>query len=334
MSWTRCYYNIKEDNNLSDNKKYYYLKLKENFFDSEEIKVLESMDNGYKYSNILLKLYLKSLKKEGLLMFKKNIPYNAKMIATVTGHNINDIKGALEIFQQLGLVEILSNGAIYMMDIQNFIGTSSTEADRVRAYRNEVEEKKKQLLRDAENVNPEIFLDGKTGNVTNVQQTNDISTPEKELELKLEKELNKSKEREKDKKLSCSDSKSQNDKVKFDKGSKPYKMAMYLKKKIKSNIPNQPVPKDSPKQMESWSLAMDRLHRLGTVGGDSGYSWDKIKEIIDWCQQDEFWYKNILSASKLRKQAVKLETRMKEDKGYTLNQPEEEIDYYADLREE
>ena len=132
---------------------------------------------------------------------------------------------------------------------------------------------------------------------------------------------------------SCSDSKSQNDKVKFDKGSKPYKMAMYLKKKIKSNIPNQPVPKDSPKQMESWSLAMDRLHRLGTVGGDSGYSWDEIKEIIDWCQQDEFWYKNILSASKLRKQAVKLETRMKEDKGYTLNQPEEEIDYYADLRE-
>jgi hypothetical protein len=109
---------------------------------------------------------------------------------------------------------------------------------------------------------------------------------------------------------------------------------MYLKKKIKSNIPNQPVPKDSPKQMESWSLAMDRLHRLGTVGGDSGYSWDEIKEIIDWCQQDDFWYKNILSAGKLRKQAVKLETRMKEDKGYTLNQPEEEIDYYADLREE
>ena len=319
---------------MSDNKKYYYLKLKENFFDSEEIKILESMDNGYKYSNILLKLYLKSLKKEGLLMFKQNIPYNAKMIATVTGHNINDVKGALDIFQQLGLVEILSNGAIYMMDIQNFIGTSSTEADRVRAYRNEVEKKKQELLDNAENVDPEILLDGKTGDVTNVQQTNDKRTPEKELELKLEKELNKSKEskeREKNKKLSCSDSKSQNDKVKFDKDSKPYKAAMYLKKQIKSNIPNQPVPKDSAKAMQSWSLAMDRLHRLGTVGGDSGYSWDEIKEIIDWCQEDDFWYKNILSATKLRKQAVKLETRMKEDQGYSPKQMEEEIDYYADL---
>ena len=43
---------------MSDNKKYYYLKLKEDFFDSPEIKVLESMPNGYKYSNLLLKLYL------------------------------------------------------------------------------------------------------------------------------------------------------------------------------------------------------------------------------------------------------------------------------------
>ena len=32
---------------MADNKKYYYLKLKENFFDSPEIKVLEAMQNGY-----------------------------------------------------------------------------------------------------------------------------------------------------------------------------------------------------------------------------------------------------------------------------------------------
>ena len=41
---------------MSETKKYFYLKLKENFFDTEEIKILESMENGYLYSNILLKL--------------------------------------------------------------------------------------------------------------------------------------------------------------------------------------------------------------------------------------------------------------------------------------
>ena len=44
---------------MADNRKYYYLKLKEDFFDTDEMKILESMKDGYLYSNILLKLYLK-----------------------------------------------------------------------------------------------------------------------------------------------------------------------------------------------------------------------------------------------------------------------------------
>lgn len=63
---------------MADNKKYYYLKLKENFFESDEAIILESMPDGYIYSNILLKLYLRSLKNDGLLMFNNLIPYNAQ----------------------------------------------------------------------------------------------------------------------------------------------------------------------------------------------------------------------------------------------------------------
>ena len=55
---------------MSDNKKYYYLKLKENFFDSEEMIILQNMPDGYLYSDILMKLYLRSLKNAGKLMFK------------------------------------------------------------------------------------------------------------------------------------------------------------------------------------------------------------------------------------------------------------------------
>ncbi|CBK98436.1 N-terminal phage replisome organiser (Phage_rep_org_N) [Faecalibacterium prausnitzii L2-6] len=52
---------------MADNRKYYYLKLKENFFDSDSIVLLEDMKDGILYSNILLKLYLKSLKNGGKL---------------------------------------------------------------------------------------------------------------------------------------------------------------------------------------------------------------------------------------------------------------------------
>lgn len=47
---------------MADNRKYYYLKLKESYFDDDAIVLLESMPDGILYSNILLKLYLKSLK--------------------------------------------------------------------------------------------------------------------------------------------------------------------------------------------------------------------------------------------------------------------------------
>ena len=65
---------------MSDNKKYYYLKLKEDFFTSETITLLESMKDGVMYSNILLKLYLMSLKNNGKLIFRDKIQYTIEMM--------------------------------------------------------------------------------------------------------------------------------------------------------------------------------------------------------------------------------------------------------------
>ena len=107
---------------MADNKKYYYLKLKEDFFDSEDMKLLQGMKDGYLYSDILLKLYLQSLRQEGRLMYRGIIPYTSDMIATVTKHQQGTVEKAMKIFEQMGFIEILDNGAIYMMDIQNFIG--------------------------------------------------------------------------------------------------------------------------------------------------------------------------------------------------------------------
>lgn len=153
---------------MADNKKYYYIRLKENFFDSDEIKLLESIPNdGYKFSNILLKMYLKSLKYDGRLMFNERIPFNAEMLATVTVHSLGDVTRAIDMFKKFGLIEVLETGEIYMLDIQSFIGKTSTEADRKRRYRSEIDEKK---------------LIG-----TNVRQNSDKSTPE--IELEIEKEI-------------------------------------------------------------------------------------------------------------------------------------------------
>lgn len=159
---------------MSDNKKYYYLKLVDNFYERDEMIMLESMPDGYMYSNILLKLYLRSLKNEGKLMFNNRIPYNATMLANVTRFPVAVVEKAINIFKELGLIEILDNGAIYILDIQNFIGQSSTEADRKRAYRNRIEEEKKGLGQ----------MSGQL-----LGQMSDKTPPE--IEIEIEKELEK-----------------------------------------------------------------------------------------------------------------------------------------------
>lgn len=126
--------------------RYFYLMLKENFYDSDDMVLLESMENGYKYSNILLKLYLRSLKDKGKLMYKDRIPYSVEMLAKLTRHDPDTVRRAIEIFKQMGIIEILDNGAIFMMDIENYIGKSSTEADRRRAYDRRIAAEKKELL--------------------------------------------------------------------------------------------------------------------------------------------------------------------------------------------
>lgn len=146
---------------MSTNKKYYYIKLKEDFFDKEEIVLLESGRDGFKYSNFLLKLYLKSLRGDGRLIFNEFIPYDTKMLSKITRFSENFTKKALKKLQDFGLIEVLDDGVIYMLNIQDFIGESSTEADRKRVYRRKIEEEKNGQMSGqmSDKYPPEIEID-------------------------------------------------------------------------------------------------------------------------------------------------------------------------------
>lgn len=92
---------------MADNRKYYYLKLKEDFFDTDEMKILESMKDGYLYSNILLKLYLKSLSNSGRLMYRNVIPYTPEILATLTGHQVGTVEKALDVFKNCDIENLV-----------------------------------------------------------------------------------------------------------------------------------------------------------------------------------------------------------------------------------
>ena len=134
---------------------------------------------------------------------------------------------------------------------------------------------------------------------------------------------------------SCSDSKKQNQNPKFDKDSMQYKAAAYLRKLILDNNKREPVPDKNTKDLEDWAVELDRLNRLGPPGAkNKGYDWKEIGQIMEWCQDDSFWRKNIKSASKFRKQITKLEDNMKNDGSKGKKKTDQLKELYAEAQAE
>ena len=120
---------------MSQKKKYYWLKLKDDFFDKDEVKIIEGQPNGKDYTIFYMKLLLKSVKTEGELFFKETIPYSPQMLSTITNTNIDTVRVAVDLFISLGLMERWDNGTLFMFETQNMIGSESKWAEYKRAER-------------------------------------------------------------------------------------------------------------------------------------------------------------------------------------------------------
>ena len=120
---------------MAENRKYYFLKLKEDFFEQDTIVLLESLKDGVLYSNILMKMYLKSLQFNGFLKVNEHLSLTTEMIATLTRHEVGTVERAVKIFLELGLAETTDTGTIYMSQIETLVGKSSTEGERKKLSR-------------------------------------------------------------------------------------------------------------------------------------------------------------------------------------------------------
>lgn len=120
---------------MAENKKYYWLKLKRDFFKRHDVRIIEEMPNGKDYVLFYLKLLLESIDHEGELRFSETIPYNEQMLAVITNTNIEIVKEAMKIFTDLKMVEVYDDKTIYMNEVQKLIGSETAAAERKRKSR-------------------------------------------------------------------------------------------------------------------------------------------------------------------------------------------------------
>lgn len=120
---------------MADDKRYYWLKLTDTFFDNDKIALIEGVRNGEKYLIFYLKLLCKSIKTEGILRINENLPYSDAMLAALTRTDIDIVVSAKEILIQLGLLEVWEDSTIHMTGTEEMIGSRGESAARVERFR-------------------------------------------------------------------------------------------------------------------------------------------------------------------------------------------------------
>ena len=128
----------------TENKRFYWIKFRENFFQQETIDWLMEQENGSAYIDLYLKMCLLTANTSGELIRTigdMTIPYEPKKISQKTGFDIDTVNVALSLFKHLGLIEETQEGIPVMPEVKNMVGSESESAARVRKYR-----KKKKTL--------------------------------------------------------------------------------------------------------------------------------------------------------------------------------------------
>ena len=115
-----------------DTERYYWLKLDRGFFKRHDIAVIEDMPNGKDYVLFYLKLMLESVDHEGALRFSDTIPYSESMLASVTRTNVDIVRSALNLFIELGMVEVFDDKTLFMKEVAKLLDSETYSAKRKR----------------------------------------------------------------------------------------------------------------------------------------------------------------------------------------------------------
>ena len=155
-------------------KRYYWLKLKDDFFTDKRIKKLRRIAGGDTYTIIYLKMMMKCMNNDGILEYDGIEDSFADELALDLDEDADNVQITVNFLMQAGLLEEMGENHFLMTEVPELIGSETANAQRVRDFRN----KQKTLQCNAD--------------VTEVKQ---LCNVEKEIEKEKEKDIEKREEK-------------------------------------------------------------------------------------------------------------------------------------------
>ncbi len=166
-------------------KRFYWMKLKENFMTSDTVDFLMAQPNGAEYVVLYQMLCLQTLNTDGVLgrtIGEVMIPYDAAKIQRDCKYfSIDTVTLALGYYKRLGLIYEQEDGFLKIANYENIIGSESESLERVRRHRalkaSENDEKTGALQGNAEcneNVTLEIEMRDRDKHTHSIRASGDV----------------------------------------------------------------------------------------------------------------------------------------------------------------
>lgn len=168
--------------NDSTAKRYYWLKLKNDFFDQKEIKLLRKIAGGDTFTIIYLKMLLKSLQDNGSLYFEAIGDDFTEELALDLDEDVENVALTIQFLQAKKLLEIIEEDEFFLNRVPEMVGSEAYSTERSRRHRN----KKKQKMLQC-NANETEEQRNATKRIEQ-EQRKDLEKREKRGEQRAEKE--------------------------------------------------------------------------------------------------------------------------------------------------
>lgn len=196
------------------NKRYYWLKLKNDFFQDRAIKKLRRVAGGDTYTVIYLKLLLFALADDGRLHYEGDEDNIAAQLALDIDESEDNVSMTLAYLEKTGLLQVISEQEFFLTRTPEMTGAESSSAERMRRLRAKQQAELPAPSESVTNCNIRYNVTDERHNVTparndvrerdacvtpernNVQPSDKSVTPEKSLEFREEFRATEDREKE------------------------------------------------------------------------------------------------------------------------------------------
>lgn len=162
------------------NKKYFWLKLKDDFFKKREIKKLRRLAGGDTYTIIYLQMQLLAIKSDGIIYFEGTEKDIFEQLELELDEDIENIKMTVHYLMHNNLLEINEKDDCFLPDTLNCIGKETESAERVRKHREK--NKIKQLQSNEQTLHCNMHA---------LQCNSTVTKRNTEIEIEIDKDINK-----------------------------------------------------------------------------------------------------------------------------------------------